>query len=1083
MLLIGGSYADTANNSFASVSGKGVVADGESGFCIKNVEGTVEITVNERPGWKCEKGAPYGYAHNEGDVDNIRFDGLDDEETATISISNVWECVHETTNIDYHVSSPGAEDKGPFHMIAAYSSPASKGAALSFDRSIVLEGRVGHHTNIVIALRCPNPKCDYGIKNPIEESDIVVDPSPVVASADMPEGGILQANGRIVYPQGTHKVCYKADFSNDCEKCGFHKEVLRTIDVYKATSTADEYVGLDRTDAGYAKEHTMSGSVTLKAIPPHVAFNWNVWPHCKIKDNNDGESVVCIVKRIAGDVPGGKDFEYSSRYRQERLSCGINIWDDCTPNCKADTSTTNNFTVVKVDVVIDDLSESLEEEEGAFTYYVPDGDAPIWAEEWTNSLKDVSITCEPHDGEMSNQIVRLKFPEKHLYAKNKDGVYVEAKTAYTVEELNKTKFKLHGHKKSGSYKDKEIVAIHEKSLAIDKAKFTVFGRPLLVPDYDRKNGIDDNDIAKAKEGKTIFRFWINDDDDAQRESWYNIDPFDNGDTMEKGLHFPENGGGNSTDKRVNGRCDLVDFTPVLVDISDTVPREMPDEIMRSFKWVLESDCLRVVWTDLIAGEAGKFLTNEVSHCGAKLKSQSYSADSEEIGSELEFDTEFAKKIQEEGKLVVLVEGRGAGRKFKIKGKLGDGRVLTKGAVNINVSSVREMIRWINLRKVTDFDDRSEQSNFQQIPKNRPDAECEALDSRHFVFVHGYNINSEEALGWSCECFKRMWQSGYNGKFTGVDWYGDQSQIWIPFIGNKSPKYWPNVEHAFKSARSLRRNCDSLTGDLMLMAHSLGNILVSAAISDTGWTDYKKYYMLNAAVAQQAFCNEELRNDDLVPEEWRGVNPKYWVSHWFRCGQFTHPDDFRKTLNWIGRFTNVANKVSYYSQNENVVSSRVMFPVWKEQEMTKGELWGSEAGWAVNVYFSEWKMRYNTTLAAASKLMIDRWMVEKPLFEPFESYKEKMHSLNPYLPTSTDEDEHMRAYYLARAIPATSISVGGGKPAAATGIKDNLYEPYEGPEWPRDAARWDHSDFICVAYYHLKGFYDALVNGNCSGEDK
>ena len=89
----------------------------------------------------------------------------------------------------------------------------------------------------------------------------------------------------------------------------------------------------------------------------------------------------------------------------------------------------------------------------------------------------------------------------HLYAKNKDGVYVEAKTAYTVEELNKTKFKLHGHKKSGSYKDKEIVAEHEVSHAIDTAKFTVFGRPWLVPDYDRKNGIDDDDIAKAKEGQ------------------------------------------------------------------------------------------------------------------------------------------------------------------------------------------------------------------------------------------------------------------------------------------------------------------------------------------------------------------------------------------------------------------------------------------------------------------------------------------------------------------------------------------------------------------------------------------------------
>ena len=167
-----------------------------------------------------------------------------------------------------------------------------------------------------------------------------------------------------------------------------------------------------------------------------------------------------------------------------------------------------------------------------------------------------------------------------------------------------------------------------------------------------------------------------------------------------------------------------------------------------------------------------------------------------------------------------------------------------------------MIRWINLRYQVYDAEPGKQGNYLQEPKNRPDKECEEKDSRHFVFVHGYNINSDEAVGWSCECFKRMWQSGYNGRFTGVDWYGSQSQMYFPIPDkNISPKYWPNVVHAFMAARELRNCCDKLNGDIVLMAHSLGNVLVSAAIADTEWTKYRKYLMLNAAVAQQAFCED------------------------------------------------------------------------------------------------------------------------------------------------------------------------------------------------------------------------------------
>ena len=1114
VLLIGGSYADTANNSFASVSGNGVVADGESGFCIKNVEGTVEITVNERPGWKCEKGAPYGYAHNEGDVDNIRFDGLDDEETATISISNVWECVHETTNIDYHVSSPGAEDKGPFHMIAAYSSPASKGAVLSFDRSIVLEGRVGHHTNIVIALRCPNPKCDYGIKNPIEESDIVVDPSPVVASADMPEGGILQADGRIVYPQGTHKVCYKADFSNDCEKCGFHKEVLRTIDVYEATSMADKYVGLDRTDAGYAKEHTMSGSVTLKATPPHVAFNWNVWPHCKIKDNNDGESVVCIVKRIAGDVPGGKDFEYSSRYRQERLSCGINIWDDCTPNCKADTSTTNNFTVVKVDVVIDDLSETLEEGEGAFTYYVPDDDAPIWAEEWTNSLKDVSITCEPHDGEMSNQIVRLKFPEKHLYAKNKDGVYVEAKTAYTVEELNKTKFKLHGHKKSAKYKDKEIVAIHEKSLAIDKAKFTVFGRPWLVPDYDRKNGIEDGekgaDAIKARGGVIPFRFWINDDDDSSWEGWKIFWIFtywfEKGNICEENTDIP-GAGNNFDDDKVNGRADLVDFAPVLIDISDVFPDNIPDNIRNTFTWKLDSDCLNIVWTDLAAAKAAAFHTQEVPHCGTGLKQQSYEADSVEIGYGREFDKAFATKIREVGKLVVLIEGRSAGQLFRISGHAPGTKAWTWGAVNISISKVEDMYRWMDLRYVckdeTQGDDsgRDKPADFggsedADGPVNNPDSNCngDSRDGRHIVFVHGFNVNRDQARGWGAEFFKRLWQTGCTSKYTAADWSGDVGQITIPFDGKDSLNYYANVYNAFKTSEEFATNCSKIAASdrLVLAAHSLGNMLASSTISDRGVVP-SRYYMLNAAVAMEAYDGSSY-NELMKDEAWKGLDRHPSQSPYWHTLSIFRPGDFRRTLTWNKRFSGLDNAVNCHSESDEILRDiekgawwgEDMGSVWTIQEKYKGSVVlpianvlprtsiTREGGWGFNPTHIGVDVGRVVDTEKIKKLT-DVQLLTDPVFTPFVTQEARLYSSEAFAVNDSKEQYLLRAKLLADAIPALSYSAGANETGGM--IKDNVdyMKKCEADGWPRKNKAWHHSDLKNVAYYFTYKLYEKISN--------
>ena len=49
----------------------------------------------------------------------------------------------------------------------------------------------------------------------------------------------------------------------------------------------------------------------------------------------------------------------------------------------------------------------------------------------------------------------------------------------------------------------------------------------------------------------------------------------------------------------------------------------------------------------------------------------------------------------------------------------------------------------------------------------------ADNRQHFVMVHGYDVNEEQARGWFAETFKRLYQAGLRAKFTGVTWRGDQ----------------------------------------------------------------------------------------------------------------------------------------------------------------------------------------------------------------------------------------------------------------------------------------------------------------------
>ena len=111
--------------------------------------------------------------------------------------------------------------------------------------------------------------------------------------------------------------------------------------------------------------------------------------------------------------------------------------------------------------------------------------------------------------------------------------------------------------------------------------------------------------------------------------------------------------------------------------------------------------------------------------------------------------------------------------------------------------------------------------------------------------------------------KRLWQSGCNAAYYAVTWRGD--------CGLPAGMYYhENVHNAFLTAPSLAAQLASLAGPTTVLAHSLGNMVVSSAIQDHGFRP-DRFFMLNSAVAAEAF-DESVWDDTslfnpMVHEEW------------------------------------------------------------------------------------------------------------------------------------------------------------------------------------------------------------------------
>lgn len=571
----------------------------------------------------------------------------------------------------------------------------------------------------------------------------------------------------------------------------------------------------------------------------------------------------------------------------------------------------------------------------------------------------------------------------------------------------------------------------------------------LVPDWNRDRAItsaDENQISPANP----FRMWINDDRDS-------------GDISEGDRDIPGQGGlfstANCDDAKVNGRCDLVDFFPLWLDLRDVLTN-LPPSSSVEYRISQADGALRAVYTDLTREEAGSFLTTDGNSYGPSFNQGSHEADTFKITSSgVPLSVAFLEKIAaDRTRGILMLEGVASTKSPLVLEVMVNGVKVGRKELPLSVDGVEKMYRHVNLRP-----DGDGHPTATGEPSNNPDVH--ASNEKNVFFLHGFNVNGEAARGWNAEMFKRLYKAGFNARFWGVTWEGDLGLV-------NALHYQENVANCFRVASNLYAAVNGIPGKTF-MAHSLGNMVVSAAIEDYG-LNVDSYYMLNAAVAIEAYDLAEfsttVAGNHMVHGDWSDYKSDTWSATWH---QLFPPSDDRAGLTWKNRFSSVLNYAyNYYSSGDEIFELYPGTPgafsgglfhleqyAWQKQEIFKGCFGlGStdEAGWG----FSGAYTLEEANAATPENLRTNTVFRQEPA---------EMFSSNIVSQTRNE--------ILGLGIPALSGALGRNHIKLPGWIKDYNMDSNKGAGWPRSgfyADRWLHSDLKDVAYPYTYTLFDRFV---------
>lgn len=642
--------------------------------------------------------------------------------------------------------------------------------------------------------------------------------------------------------------------------------------------------------------------------------------------------------------------------------------------------------------------------------------------------------------------------------------------------------------------------------------------PFLMADVDRDGIIDPIKDMAALAAARCLRHWVNDDSDSGEAGDAGKADVPGART---GLLEFDGRDPNHEDNVVNGSRDLVDFFPVLVRLPPVQLGEISSMRLRNVE-----GAFNVVFTKLGRGNARNYLkVPGLSGCGLGGNEAAASAVTHKVTSAgLDIpSTCFEPEILRE--VVLLVEAsKETDSPLELVIEFKNGQESTC-SIPVSAHGVEQMFRHVDLTGLAKEYDGSAilppkppRASSVDEPTNLPDA---GTNGKYFVFVHGYNVDAEEARGWNAEIFKRFYALGSKARFVGVTWNGTPATLIPDFVSEGYPDYHKAVFQAFQTGDGLSAALGFMQGtDVTVSAHSLGNILVSHAIQSGGFRP-SRYYMINAVIPMEALDSSVLvdpgfePDPDLDPDEqddrsqmarqmtessWDDRNPRLFASNWHKlfAGSTT---DARKDLKWADAFSSLfqlTDLYNFYSKGEDVVenpTSRSSFVVadmaekwdkkrgaWGHQEMLKGGaglgaavMSRVQGGWSANL------LDYPSNPAPTKTQAPDSALKVNPYFNKF--LEGALFSADASMASNKAAEPKVRYDLLARGIPALSYAAAANKIVAFTDDRNFDMElkgrdfdawPVEGHEGDR-AGKWVHSDFKNVALPYVSKMYQDMIS--------
>lgn len=595
-------------------------------------------------------------------------------------------------------------------------------------------------------------------------------------------------------------------------------------------------------------------------------------------------------------------------------------------------------------------------------------------------------------------------------------------------------------------------------------------RPPLLPDLDRDGAADLGDAIALAAGRGVH-FWANDD------TWRGDDAFAAGadGVALRPPVLPPNGG----DRVVNGRNDLVNLLPLAVDLSAFRRAWGGMDVVCELR-ADRPDGVRLVPVGIAWDELGGMAsTDRTTLDGAPLH-EAELADLAGTGGVWEIPAELlALGGGGAGALAVEFATPGVRRLSVAVRPRGGGDALFESGLDVRVHDVHDMYRWVDLMGACGADAGARYAT--RGTAAWPDG---GEASGTVVFVHGYNMHPSEAWDWSAAVFKRLWWSGLDANFAALLWRGNETQAWIPGANSYATRnYHCNVLNAFRTAGAFKSAADALPGGRrFVVAHSLGNVLVSAARQFHG-LEYDRYFMLNAAVPVEAYDpgggDAGGAPSRMTPKEWSEYPDRVKSARWH--GLFGDGDG-RSGLTWRGLFEGVDRTVNFHSSADEVLANgdggaKGLFSrrfAWYNQERLKGSYLTSlspEAGWAFGprywlTYASGFTMtgpvysRRTYTPAEAAGISEDD-LRARPFFRDFSD--DAVHGADGGEFARTNALFRWRA--LAYGIPALSFAAGTNPVPKwgednvdmAKGKSSQEDGDSSGPD--SDEEKWTHSYFI------------------------